>query len=40
MIVPVANLAAELHWRDPHNATEDLREMTLIGEAGRCPCAS
>ena len=35
VIVPAANVAAEPHWRDAHDSTEDLREMTLIGEAGR-----
>jgi hypothetical protein len=35
VVVPGFNLAPELHGRDAHNSTEDLREMTLIGEAGR-----
>ena len=39
VVVPVAHLAPELHWRDAHDSTEDLREMTLIGEAGRRSCA-
>jgi hypothetical protein len=39
VVVPTANLAAEPYWRDPHDSTEDLREMTLIGEAGRRSCA-
>jgi hypothetical protein len=39
VVVPAANLAAEPHWRDTHDSTEDLREMTLIGEAGRRSCA-
>jgi hypothetical protein len=39
VVVPVANLAAKLHWRDAHDSTEDLREMALIGEAGRRSCA-
>jgi hypothetical protein len=38
-VVPGANLAAEPHWRDAHDSTEDFREMTLIGEAGRRYCA-
>jgi hypothetical protein len=39
VVVPAANLAAELHWRDAHDSTEDLREMALVGEAGRLSCA-
>jgi hypothetical protein len=39
VVVPAANAAAEPHWRDAHDSTEDLREMTLIGEAGRPSCA-
>ena len=35
VVVSAANLAAEPHWRDAHDSTEDLREMTLIGKAGR-----
>ena len=35
VVVPAANLAAEFHWRGARDSTEDLREMTLIGEAGR-----
>ena len=34
-----ADLAPELHWRDAHHSTEDLRKMALIGEASRRSCA-
>ena len=39
VVVPAANLAAELGWRDAHDSTENLGEMTLIGEAGGRTCA-
>lgn len=39
VLVPAANLTAEPHWRDAHDSTKDLREMALIGEAGRRSCA-
>jgi hypothetical protein len=39
VVVPVVNLAPELHRRDAHDSPEDFREMALIGEAGRLTCA-
>src|SRR5580700_2163870 len=39
VVVPAANLAAELQGRDAYDSTEDLREMALIGETGRLSCA-
>ena len=39
VVVLAADLAAKPHWRDATDSTEDLGEMTLIGEAGRRSCA-